>query len=76
MPGIFGRSLGLRIATPGGYDGWMLWSTAATSLSVSIPPALDLTVYRDWQNNLHTLPSTLTITQTPVLLETVDNITM
>jgi hypothetical protein len=58
----------------GGYDAWMLWSTTATSLSVSIPKALDLTVYRDWQNKLHTLPTTLTITQTPVLLETVDDI--
>jgi hypothetical protein len=53
----------------GGYDAWMLWSSTATNISVPVPQNLGLTVYRDWQGNVHTLPAALTVNQMPVLLE-------
>jgi hypothetical protein len=53
----------------GGYDAWMLWSSTGTNLSVPVPQNLGLTVYRDWQGNVHTLPAELTVNQMPVLLE-------
>jgi hypothetical protein len=56
----------------GGYDAWMLWSSTGSSISVSAPANLNLTVYRDWQNNLNSLPAQLTVNQTPVLLENQD----
>jgi Abnormal spindle-like microcephaly-assoc'd, ASPM-SPD-2-Hydin len=56
----------------GGYNAWMLWSSTGTSISVPIPANLGLTVYRDWQNNLDTLPSQISVTQMPVLLESQD----
>ena len=56
----------------GGYDAWMLWSSTGASLSVSVPANLNLTVYRDWQNNLNSLPTQLTVDQMPVLLENQD----
>ena len=54
------------------YDAWMLWSSAGTSLTVSIPTDLNLTVYRDSTNTVNALPAQLTITELPVLLETSD----
>ncbi|MGB6689743.1 MAG: choice-of-anchor D domain-containing protein [Terracidiphilus sp.] len=56
----------------GGYNAWMLWSSTGTSISVTIPANLGLTVYRDWQNNLATLPTEISVTQMPVLLENQD----
>ncbi len=53
----------------GGYSAWMLWSSTGTSLSVPIPPSLQLTTYRDWQDEVNPLPAQLTITSSPVLLE-------
>jgi len=55
-----------------GYTAWMLWSTAATSIAVSIPANTGLTVYRDWQNQVAPLPRHISVTGMPVLLETQD----
>ena len=58
----------------GGYDAWMLWSStgSATGITVPIPSSMNMTVYRDWQNNVNSLPSQITVTQMPVLLENTD----
>lgn len=53
----------------GGYDAWMLWSTTGTSLSVPVPANLALTTYRDWQNQVNPLPTQITVTSSPILLE-------
>jgi hypothetical protein len=50
----------------------MLWSSTGTQISVPIPEESGLTVYRDWQNNVKTLPAELTVDQMPVLLENHD----
>ena len=55
-----------------GYDAWMLWSSTGTDITVPIPDNSGLTVYRDWQNNVNTLPTELTVGQMPVLLENHD----
>lgn len=55
-----------------GYTAWMLWSTTSSSVSVSIPHASGLTVYRDSQNNVSALPSQISVNSMPVLLETTD----
>ena len=54
----------------GGYDAWMLWSSTGANISIQVPE--NLTVYRDWQNNLNPLPGQLTVDQMPVLLENQD----
>ena len=54
----------------GGYDAWMVWSSTGTSVSIPVPAGL--TVYRDWQNNLNTLSTQLTVGQLPMLLENQD----
>jgi hypothetical protein len=56
----------------GGYRAWMLWSSTGTEISVPIGEDSGLTVYRDWQNNVDTLPTELTVDQMPVLLENHD----
>lgn len=56
----------------GDYDAWMVWSSTGTDISVPVPADSGLTVYRDWQNNLNSLPTGLTVGQMPVLLETQD----
>ena len=56
----------------GNYDAWMLWSSTGTNISVPVPATLGLTVYRDWQNNVMTLPTQITVSQMPVLLENHD----
>jgi hypothetical protein len=56
----------------GGYQAWMLWSSTGTEISVPIGEDSGLTVYRDWQNNVDTLPTELTVDQMPVLLENHD----
>jgi hypothetical protein len=56
----------------GSYDAWMLWSDTTTPIAVAVPPALELTVYRDSQNNLNVLPAQITVNQMPVLLENHD----
>jgi hypothetical protein len=53
----------------GGYDGWILWDSRGTALSVPIPNQLQLTHYRDWRNNVNLLPQEITVDQMPVLLE-------
>jgi hypothetical protein len=53
----------------GGYEGWILWYSTGTGGSVAIRSELGLTQYRDWQNNIKALPATITVDQTPVLLE-------
>jgi hypothetical protein len=56
----------------GNYEAWMLWSSTGTSISVPVPGSFGLTVYRDSQNNVLTLPTQITVTQMPVLLENYD----
>jgi hypothetical protein len=50
------------------YTAWMLWSSTGVDISVPIPGNSDLTVYRDWQNNVLSLPSELTVGEMPVLI--------
>jgi hypothetical protein len=54
---------------PGGYQGWMLWSSTGTDISVPIPADTNLIEYRDWQNNVQPLPTELTVGEMPVLFE-------
>jgi hypothetical protein len=56
----------------GAYEAWMLWSSTGTQISVPIPQGSGLTVYRDWQNYVNTLPTELNVDQMPVLLENRD----
>lgn len=53
----------------GGYEGWMLWDSTGTGRSVLVPNGLQLTDYRDWQNNTRVLPAEITVDQLPVLVE-------
>jgi hypothetical protein len=55
-----------------GYDGWMIWSSTGTDISVPVPETFGLALYRDWQNNLNALPSEITVGEMPVLLENYD----
>ena len=56
----------------GNYDAWMLWSSTGANISVPVPENFGLTVCRDWQNNVLTLPAQITVNQMPVLLENYD----
>jgi hypothetical protein len=56
----------------GNYDAWVLWSGTGASILVPIPENFGLTVYRDSQNNLNTVPTQLTVTEMPILLESQD----
>jgi hypothetical protein len=56
----------------GGYEAWMLWSSTGAEISIPIPESFGLTVYRDQQDNVNTLPAELTVGQTPVLVENHD----
>ena len=56
----------------GHYDAWIIWSSAGVDIPVPLPTDSGLTVYRDWQNNLNTLPAEITVNQMPVLLESRD----
>lgn len=53
----------------GDYNAWMVWSSTGANISVPTPKTFGLTVYRDWKNNVNTLPAVLTVDQMPVLLE-------
>lgn len=53
----------------GGYDAWMVWSSGGSKISVPVPKAFKLSVYRDWHNNVHALPAELRVDQVPVLVE-------
>jgi hypothetical protein len=46
----------------------MVWSSTGTEITIPIPQSSGLTVYRDWQNNVNALPSSLTVGEMPVLL--------
>jgi len=52
-----------------GYEGWILWNSRGTSLTIGIPRALKLTQYRDWRNNVAPLPAEITVDQMPVIVE-------
>jgi hypothetical protein len=56
----------------GGYQAWILWSSTGAQISVPIAEDFGLTVYRDWQNHVNTLPTALSVDQIPVLLENDD----
>jgi hypothetical protein len=58
-----------ELTRAGGFDSWMLWSSTGTSISVPIPSNSSLTYYKDWQNNLNGLSSSISVSQMPVLLE-------
>jgi hypothetical protein len=58
-----------ELRRPAGYEGWILWDSTGTSHSVSVPGALQLTQYRDWQNHINALPSEIDVDQMPTLLE-------
>lgn len=53
----------------GGYDAWLLWSTSGESITLQIPASLGLSRYRDSLNTINALPSELTVTPLPTLLE-------
>lgn len=53
----------------GDYDAWMLWSSTGANIPVPTPKTFGLAVYRDWKNNVNTLPTMITVDQMPVLLE-------
>jgi len=53
---------------PGNYSAWMVWSSTGTEIAVPIPANSGLTVYRDWQNDVNSLPAELTVGEMPVLL--------
>jgi hypothetical protein len=53
----------------GGYDAWMIWSTTGGNITQAIPSSLGLTKYHDASNNINALPSELTVTPMPMLLE-------
>jgi hypothetical protein len=57
-----------ELQRPGNYSAWMVWSSTGTSISVPIPESSGLTVYLDWQNNVNSLPSALTVGEMPVLI--------
>lgn len=61
-----------ELTRSGGYTAWMVWNTSSSNVSVTIPQASGLTVYRDWQNNVNALPSTVSVSSYPMLLETTD----
>jgi hypothetical protein len=52
----------------GSYSAWMIWSSTGTDITVPIPESSGLTVYRDWQNKVTTLPAELKVSQMPVLI--------
>jgi hypothetical protein len=56
----------------GNYDAWMLWSSTGANIPVPIPASFGLKVYRNWQNNVTTVPAQITVGQMPVLLENND----
>jgi len=53
----------------GGHEGWILWDSTGTGLSVRIPNQLPVTQYHDWSNKVGTLPQQITVDQMPVLLD-------
>lgn len=57
-----------ELQRPGNYSAWIVWSSTGTDITVPIPASSGLTVYRDWQNNVTALPSSLTVGEMPVLL--------
>jgi hypothetical protein len=57
-----------ELQRPGNYSAWMVWSSTGADIPVPIPVSSGLTVYRDWQNNVTSLPSELTVGEMPVLL--------
>jgi hypothetical protein len=57
---------------PGGYKTWILWCSTSAQISVPIAEDFGLTVYRDGQNSVNTLPAELSVDQMPVLLENHD----
>jgi hypothetical protein len=57
-----------ELQRPGNYSAWMVWSSTGTEITIPIPQSSGLTVYRDWQNNVNALPSSLTVGEMPVLL--------
>jgi hypothetical protein len=57
-----------ELERPGNYSAWMVWSSTGTDIDVPIPANSGLMVYRDWQNNLNSLSTDLTVGEMPVLL--------
>jgi hypothetical protein len=57
-----------ELQRPGNYSAWMVWSSTGAEIDVPIPATSGLTIYRDWQNNVDSLSSSLTVGEMPVLL--------
>lgn len=64
--------LDANAGVPGSFIYSPVADTVPTAGTVPILEASGLTVYRDWQNNVNTLPTGLTVDQMPVLLENHD----
>jgi hypothetical protein len=58
-----------ELQRPGGYEGWILWVSSGTTLAVQVPSQLQLTQYRDWQDNVVPLSGNVTVDEMPVLVE-------
>jgi Abnormal spindle-like microcephaly-assoc'd, ASPM-SPD-2-Hydin len=61
-----------ELQRPGNYEAWMLWSSTGANISVPVPASFGLTVYRDATNTVYALPTQLTVSEMPVLLESQD----
>jgi hypothetical protein len=61
-----------ELQRPGNYEAWMLWSSTGANISVPVPASFGLTVYRDATNTVYALPTQLTVSEMPVLLENHD----
>jgi len=57
-----------ELQRPENENTWMIWSSTGDDITVPIPPGSGLSSYRDWQNNVVALSTTLTVGQMPVLL--------
>ena len=58
-----------ELQRPGGYEAWILWASAGTSLSVPISAKFQLKKYRDWRNNTSDLPAEIAVDEMPLILE-------
>ena len=58
-----------QLERAGGYEGWILWYSTGASRLVHVPGRLQLTKYRDWQNNSEVLPEEIIVGQMPVIVE-------
>jgi hypothetical protein len=53
----------------GGYVGWIVWNNSGSQVTLSTVSAPELVQYRDWENEVHSFTSSVTIDSVPILLE-------